>query len=146
MERMNFPKKLTILIVWTGIFYSVLFSAAKSFSFVLPIPYAWESSNPPWPRKIAVAFQSPRARVSGWPLKSRYCYMAWQSHFAGCAMHNNGHGESVLLASSLSVLIVLVVAAIFVAVHTDGPSKVSFRFQSVVCPLFSTPSLRLFSF
>ena len=33
--------------------------------------------------------------------------------------------------SSLSVLIVLlVVAAIFVAVHTDGQSKVSFRFQS----------------
>ena len=29
--------------------------------------------------------------------------------------HNNGHGESIRLVSSLSV-----VAAIFVAVHTDG--------------------------
>ena len=37
------------------------------------------------------------------------------------AVHDNGHGESVLLVSSLSVLIVLlVVAALFVAVHMDG--------------------------
>ena len=36
------------------------------------------------------------------------------------AVHNNDHGEPVLLVSSLSVLIIfLVVAAIFVAVHTD---------------------------
>jgi len=50
------------------------------------------------------------------------------------AVHNNGHGESILLISSLSVLIVLlVVVAIFIAVHTkatDGRSKVSFHFQS----------------
>ena len=47
------------------------------------------------------------------------------------AAHDNGHGESVLLDFSLSVLIVLlVVAAIVVAVHTDGQSKVSFNFQS----------------
>ena len=53
------------------------------------------------------------------------------------AAHDNGHGESVLLVSSLSVLIVLlVVAAIFVAVHTDGQSKVSFHFQS--CLLANT--------
>ena len=53
------------------------------------------------------------------------------------AVHNNDHGESVLLVSSLSVLIVLlVVAAIFVAVHTDGQSKVSFHYQS--CLLVST--------
>ena len=45
------------------------------------------------------------------------------------AAHDNDHGESVLLVSSLSVLIVLlVVAAIFVAVHTDGRSKASFEF------------------
>ena len=43
------------------------------------------------------------------------------------SVHNNDHGESVLLVSSLSVLIILlVVAAIFVAVHTDGQSKLSF--------------------
>ena len=53
------------------------------------------------------------------------------------AVHNNDHSESVLLVSSLSVLIILlVVAAIFVAVHTDGQSKVSFQFQS--CLLVST--------
>ena len=47
------------------------------------------------------------------------------------AAHDNGRGESVLLVSSLSLLIVLlVVAAIFVAIHTDGRSKVSFHFQS----------------
>ena len=40
--------------------------------------------------------------------------------------HNNAHGESVLLVSSLSVL--LIVAAILVAVHTDGQSKASFDF------------------
>ena len=41
------------------------------------------------------------------------------------AAHDNGHGESVVLVSSLCVLIVLlVVAAIFVAVHMDGQSKV----------------------
>ena len=53
------------------------------------------------------------------------------------SVHNNGHGESVFLVSSLSVLIILlVVAAIFVAVHTDGQRKVSFQFQS--CLLVST--------
>ena len=37
------------------------------------------------------------------------------------ATHNIGHGESVFLVSSLSVLIVLMVmAAIFVAVQMDG--------------------------
>ena len=47
------------------------------------------------------------------------------------AVHNNDHSEFVLLVSILSVLIILlVVAAIFVAVHTDGQSKVSFQFQS----------------
>ena len=59
------------------------------------------------------------------------------------AAHDNGHGESVLLVSSLSVLIVLlVVAAIFVAVHTDGQSKVSFHFQSCLLP--NTALNRLF--
>ena len=44
-------------------------------------------------------------------------------------MHNYAHGKSVLLVSSLSVLIVLlIVAAIFTAVYTDGQSKVSFDF------------------
>ena len=39
--------------------------------------------------------------------------------------HNIGHGKFILLVSSLSVLIVLlVVAHIFVAVHTDERSKV----------------------
>ena len=39
------------------------------------------------------------------------------------AVHDNGHGESVLLVSGLFVLIVLlIVAVIFVAVHTDGQS------------------------
>ena len=53
------------------------------------------------------------------------------------AAHDNGHGESVLLVFSLSVLIILlVVAAIVVAVHTDGQSKVSFNFQS--CLLANT--------
>ena len=53
------------------------------------------------------------------------------------AAYNNGQGESVLLVSSLSVLIVLlVVAAIFIAVHTDGESKESFYFQS--CLLVNT--------
>ena len=53
------------------------------------------------------------------------------------AARNNGHGESALLVSSLSVLIILlVVAAIFVAVHTNGQSKVSFHFQ--LCLLVST--------
>ena len=47
------------------------------------------------------------------------------------AAHNNGHGKSVLLVSSLTVLIVLlVVAVIFVAVHTDGQSKLNVHFQS----------------
>ena len=60
------------------------------------------------------------------------------------AVHNNDHGESVFLDSSLSVLIILlVVAAIFVAVHTDGQSKVSFHFQS--CLLVSTVLNRLVS-
>ena len=59
------------------------------------------------------------------------------------AVHNNGYGKSVLLVSSLSVLIVLlVVAAIFVAVHTDSQSKVSFHFQS--CLLVSTTLNRSF--
>ena len=53
------------------------------------------------------------------------------------AAHDDGHRESVLLVSSLSVLIVLlVVAAIFIVVHTDGQSKVSFHFQS--CLLANT--------
>ena len=53
------------------------------------------------------------------------------------SVHNNDHGESVFLVSSLSVLIILlVVAGIFVAVHMDGQSKVSFHFQS--CLLVST--------
>ena len=40
------------------------------------------------------------------------------------ATHNNGNGESVLLVSSLSVLIVfLVVAAIFIVVATHGWPK-----------------------
>ena len=39
-------------------------------------------------------------------------------------VHNNGHGEFVLLVSRLSVLIILlVVAAIFIAVHMDARSK-----------------------
>ena len=43
--------------------------------------------------------------------------------------HNIGHANFVLLVSSLSVLnVLLVVAAIFVGVHTDGQSKVSFHF------------------
>ena len=47
------------------------------------------------------------------------------------AAHNNDHGESVFLVSSLSVLIILlVVAGIFVAVHMDVQIKVSFHFQS----------------
>ena len=54
------------------------------------------------------------------------------------AAHNNGHGKSILLVSSLSVLIVLlVVAAIVVAVHMDGQGKVSLHFQS--CLPMSTP-------
>ena len=66
---------------------------------------------------------------------------------SGCvvinAVHNNGHGESLLLVSSPSVLIVLlVVAAIFVAVHIDGQSKVNFHFQS--CLLVSTMLNRSF--
>ena len=45
------------------------------------------------------------------------------------ATHNNAHGESVLLVSSLCVVIVLlIVATIFVAVHTDDRSKASFDF------------------
>ena len=53
------------------------------------------------------------------------------------AVHNNDHGESVFLVSSLSVLIILlVVAGIFVAVHTDDQSKVRFQFQ--LCLLVST--------
>ena len=47
------------------------------------------------------------------------------------ATHNIGHGKFVLLVSSPSVLIILlVVATIFVAVHTNGQSKLSFHFQS----------------
>ena len=42
------------------------------------------------------------------------------------ATHDNGHSESVLLVSSLSVL--LIVAVIFAAVHTDGRSKAIFDF------------------
>ena len=44
------------------------------------------------------------------------------SHFVVInAAHNNGHSESVHLVSSLSVLIVLlIVVAILVVVHTDG--------------------------
>ena len=40
--------------------------------------------------------------------------------------YNIGHGKFVLL---VSLIILLVVAAIFVAVHTDGRSKVSFHFK-----------------
>ena len=59
------------------------------------------------------------------------------------AAHDNGHGESVLLVSSLSILIVLlVVAAIFIAVHMDGQSKVSFHIQS--CLLANTALNRSF--
>ena len=47
----EFSKKLTILIVRTGNFYSVLFYPAKSFSLELPTLYT--------------SFQLPRARVSG---------------------------------------------------------------------------------
>ena len=57
-------------------------------------------------------------------------------------MHNIGHGKFVLLVSSLSVLIILLVG-IFVAVHTDGQSKVSFHCQS--CLLVSTVLNRLVS-
>ena len=47
------------------------------------------------------------------------------------AVHNSDHGKFALLVSSLSVLIILlVVAGIFVAVHMDRQSKVSFQFQS----------------
>ena len=57
--------------------------------------------------------------------------MAYSGFIVINAVHNNDHGESIFLASSLSVLIILlVVAAIFVAEHTDGQSKVSFHFQS----------------
>ena len=43
--------------------------------------------------------------------------------------HNIGHSKFVLLVSSLSVLIVLLVlAAIFVVVHTDGQRKANFHF------------------
>ena len=59
------------------------------------------------------------------------------------AAHDNGHGESVLLVSSLSILIVLlVVAAIFIAVHMDGQSKVSFHIKS--CLLANTALNRSF--
>ena len=47
--------------------------------------------------------------------------------------YNIGHDKFVLL---VSLIVLLVVAAIFVAVHTDGQSKVSFHFQS--CLLVST--------
>ena len=48
--------------------------------------------------------------------------MANSSFVVMNATHNIGHGESDLLVSSLSVLIVLVVvvAISVVAVHTDG--------------------------
>ena len=54
----------------------------------------------------------------------------WQTVIINATLtHNNVHGESVLLVSSLSLLIVLlIVAAIFAAVHTDGRSKASFDF------------------
>ena len=46
------------------------------------------------------------------------------------AAHNDGHGESDLLVFSLSVVIILlVVAAMFVVVDTDGQSKVTFIFS-----------------
>ena len=45
------------------------------------------------------------------------------------AAYNNGHSESVLLVSGLSVFIVLLVV-IFIAAHTDGRSKVYFNFFS----------------
>ena len=44
------------------------------------------------------------------------------------ATYNHAHSKSVLLISSLSVLIVLLYAAIFAVVHTDGRSKASFEF------------------
>ena len=70
--------------------------------------------------------------------------MAYSGFIVINSVHNIGHGESVLLASSLSVLIILlVVAVIFVAVHMDGQSKVSFHFQS--CLLVSTVLNRLVS-
>ena len=47
--------------------------------------------------------------------------------------YNIGHGKFVLL---VSLIVLLVVAAIFVAVHTDGRSKVSFHFKW--CLLVST--------
>ena len=63
--------------------------------------------------------------------------MANSSFIVINAVHNNDHGESVFFVSSFSVLIILlVVAGILVAVHTDGQSKVSFQFQS--CLLVST--------
>ena len=40
--------------------------------------------------------------------------------------YNIGHGKFVLL---VFLIVLLVVAAIFVAVHTDGRSKVSFHFK-----------------
>ena len=46
------------------------------------------------------------------------------------AAHNDGPGESDLLVSSLSVVIILlVVAAMFVVIDTDGQSKVTFVFS-----------------
>ena len=70
MEQMNFQKKLTILIIQMVNFmnvYSVLLSPAKSlshscyqlFTFVNLQSASTDSGE------IAVAFQSPRARVSG---------------------------------------------------------------------------------
>ena len=123
-------KKMTIR---TGNFYSVLFSPALTCatnSLRLGILICKGRFLSPSSHHVLADF-------------SRYHYVANSGFVVINAAHNNGHGESILLISSLSVLIVLlVVAAILVAVHTkatDGRSKVSFHFQS--CLLVSTSRL-----
>ena len=125
MERMNFRKKLTILIVRTGNFY---------FTCIIFLARATNSLAMPWNLQSALT-EVDRRHLPVAPYRSKRLTVAlgitrWQTVVLLLSMlsiqYNIGHGKFVLL---VSLIVLLVVAAIFVAVHTDGRSKVSFHFK-----------------
>ena len=117
---------MTILIIRTGNFYSVLFPPAQSFSLVLPTRYALNLQS--------ALTEGDRRHLPVAPCPSKQLTVAlgiakWQTVVIN-AMHNIGHGKFVLLVSRFFFsIILLVVAAIFVAVYTDGQVRYIVRFH-----------------
>ena len=126
---MNFLKKLTILIIRMGNFYSVLFPLHN-----LSHSCYHGSLSMPWNLQFALT-EGDRRCLPVAPYWSKRLTVAlgitrWQTVVLLLStlriQYNIGHGKFVLL---VSLIVLLVVAAIFVAIHTDGRSKVSFHFK-----------------